>query len=377
MAQVVIGGHRQTGVFQRRDAVNDGRALHADIGGDGLLLVRRAVFLRQGALLRVPADVEGECAGNGLPGFAFGGIFRRHRQFRIVQAVCGQLFIGSVVSHIIGEPHGGQFGEVFLHPVRIQGNRFAAALRKVHILGAITPCGAVLLIENFIVFRPGEREAGHLVHRGDHIVQNAVGQGDLIAAQRVLCRQIDGPAAKGDVALAVHGAGAAQGDLISFVLRFDGDGAFRIVQAVLAAVLRVLDDEGGGEGGEGREQALHDLRVHREGRIVVIGPAAGFVPGESQGSPPIRPGKGLHAVGIDRQHLLAADGDLFLFFLPVQGGERRDAGRRQHRQQDQKPFRPRHAASASFSKQYRCPCPGTAGGTPRSSAPGASRPRRR
>ena len=173
-----------------------------------------------------------------------------------------------------------------------------------------------------------------------------VAEDHLIGVYGVVLDQVHVPVADGDIALGIHAAEIAQLDLIAFVGGGDVDGALRVVQAVLAVVGDVLDDEGGAQGLELLQETGDLLLVHGEGLVIVIDPLLILV--EGQGLVVIAPGEGLHGVGVHLQDDLVGVGDALLLLLVVHHGEGGHADHCQDAQQYVDPFSPLHSAS-SFS----------------------------
>ena len=64
-------------------------------------------------------------------------------------------------------------------------------------------------------------------------------------------RQVHVSVPDGDIPLGVHLAVVPQLDRLSPPAGCDADGAHRVIQAVLAQIVHIFDDEGGAEGLEG------------------------------------------------------------------------------------------------------------------------------
>ena len=319
--------------------------------------------------------MEHKGAGGLRPVLVLAGVVHRHRQLGLVQAAVGQLLVGGVVGHIVGQLQGLEGAQVPLHQAGVQGQALPVLLGEVDVVLAVGQA-AVLLPGNGVVLFPGKGQAGDLSPVRYLVVGDQAAEIGIIHVQGVADRQVHVAVPGGDIPLLVHVAVVAQLDGIALLLRGQLDGAGGVVQTVLGVVLHVGDDKGRAEGLKLPQQLLDLLPVHREGLVIVVEPAVA-VPVEGQGLPLVFPGQGLDGIRVDFQHRLPALGDLLLPLLQVEHREGGDAGRGQHPQQDIQPLSTVHSDSSFSSGSRRCPRPGRAGGTPRSSRSAAGRTWRR
>ena len=145
---------------------------------------------------------------------------------------------------------------------------------------------------------------------------NHILEGNVEGIQRIHLGQINIPIPDGDIPLRIHGAVIPQLHLPGLLPGADADGADRIVQTVLAQVLRRLDDKGDTELAEKLQQLLHPLLAHREGGVAVVNPP--LLPVEGQRLGFVLPGKGLDRIAVQLQDNLPANLDLLLFLFGME-----------------------------------------------------------
>ncbi len=120
----------------------------------------------------------------------------------------------------------------------------------------------------------------------------------------------------GHIALGVHGTVITQQDLIRGLLRLHTDPADRRVQTVLSPVLHFFYYEGNTELLKLRQQRSDLLPVHRKRFVLIVPPAAVFVPVERKFSCVARPGERLYILFCYLQdHFITVSNKLLLFFI--------------------------------------------------------------
>ena len=125
------------------------------------------------------------------------------------------------------------------------------------------------------------------------------------------------------------------------------NGADGVIQAILPVIGHIFDDKGGTEVAELFQQAGDLPLIHREGAVLIIGPAFVLVEGERvQGL--IFPGEGGNLLGVNGQHHFAAGFDLLLFLLIIEHTEGEYADHCQNAQQGIEPFSTLHSEPSFF-----------------------------
>ena len=245
---------------------------HSQIGGNRLLFLRFPGICRLlggQALLRVPADVEYKSTGGLFLCPVLGCIVHGHRQLRLIQAITGQFLLSSMIGHIVVGGQVADIMQVILYPPSVQRERLSIPLGKVNVLLA-PACGAVLLIGDCIVLHPVKPQPGHLIQLRDVVVVYHVAEPRVKLVQGVAGGQIHLSIPNGHISLGIHGAEVAEQYLVVLLPGAQCNGAYWVIQAVLARILHLLNDEGRREGLERLQQLAYLFSVHGERLISII-----------------------------------------------------------------------------------------------------------
>ena len=216
--------------------------------------------------------------------------------------------------------------QVILYPPSVQRERLSIPLGKVNVLLA-PACGAVLLIGDCIVLHPVKPQPGHLIQLRDVVVVYHVAEPRVKLVQGVAGGQIHLSIPNGHISLGIHGAEVAEQYLVVLLPGAQCNGAYWVIQAVLARILHLLNDEGRREGLERLQQLAYLFSVHGERLISIIEPVP--IPVKRQCLPLIGPGEGLDHVTVDLQDDLSAGFNPLLALLYLEGGKCRNAAHRQ------------------------------------------------
>ena len=232
MPQVIVAGSHERAIAAAEDLVNDFGIAHTRIGGNvqGFLILRvRGSFLLRG----ISADMQHKGIGGSVV-----RVVHADAQLGIVQPVGGQFFLRGLVGHIVGEFQIAQDADIGVDPAGIQR---LSVRGKVDVIGADTL--AVFVINHAVVLASRKADLADLIEIRHIVVGDQVFQLYIVCVQRIAGGEIHIAVPNVHVALGIHRAVISQLHCVGLIIRSQGDGAGRLIQAIPAEIFGIFNGE--------------------------------------------------------------------------------------------------------------------------------------